>query len=55
MVVPAVVGFMPGPEEAVHHILVCPVGHKFPEEKGGDGDEETEEIEHADKYLVFSI
>ena len=46
MVVPGMVGFVPGPEEAVHHIFVCPVGHKFPEEKSGKGDEGTNQVNH---------
>lgn len=47
MVVPCVMGFMPAPEEAVHHILVSPVSHKLPEEKSGNGNESAKEIKHS--------
>jgi hypothetical protein len=47
MVVPGVMRFMPGPEEAVHHVLVGPVGHELPEEEGGDGDESAGKVKHV--------
>jgi hypothetical protein len=41
MIMNGVMGFMPHPQKAVHHILVCEPGHELPKEKGGDGDEGT--------------
>ena len=49
MIVPGVMGFMPGPEKAVHDIFMCPVCYEFPEEEGGNGDESANQVDHGKK------
>ena len=52
MVMPGVVRFVPGPQEAVHHIFMRPVGHIFPEKKCADGDEGTEKVAHSGSKVI---
>ena len=47
MIVPGVMGFVPGPEEAVHDIFMGPVCNILPEEEGGNGDESAGKVKHV--------